>query len=210
MNHKGKILLEQFISGNKSIDTSEPTVISSILKTIEIASKNISETINRAGLEDILGAAGKENVQGEQVQKLDLFANDQFIDAFSSCPHVAAILSEENDEIIKLNESGEYLFATDPLDGSSNIDVNISVGTIFSVFKRNRKGEVNEEEFHRFGYEQILAGYVLYGTSTVLIYTSGQGVHSFTLNPTTGLFVLTNESIKTPESGNIYLINEGL
>ena len=209
MNHKGKILLEQFISGNKSIDTSEPTVISSILKTIEIASKNISETINRAGLEDILGAAGKENVQGEQVQKLDLFANDQFIDAFSSCPHVAAILSEENDEIIKLNESGEYLFATDPLDGSSNIDVNISVGTIFSVFKRNRKGEVNEEEFHRFGYEQILAGYVLYGTSTVLIYTSGQGVHSFTLNPTTGLFVLTNESIKTPEAGNIYSINEG-
>ena len=101
MNHKGKTLLEQFISNNKSIHTGNPTAITSILKAVEIASKNVSETINRAGLEDILGAAGKENVQGEQVQKLDLFANDQFIDAFSTNPHIAAILSEENDEIIK-------------------------------------------------------------------------------------------------------------
>ena len=119
-----------------------------------------------------------ENIQGEQVQKLDLFANDRFIKELKDIDHIAAIASEENEEIIPLN-TGEYLFATDPLDGSSNIDVNISVGTIFSVYKRTRKGTPKKEEFNRYGYEQVLAGYVLYGTSTVLVYTCGNGsMHS--------------------------------
>lgn len=209
MNTKNEILLGQFIENRDELHQPDPKAISAILRAVERASERVHSVISRAGLADVLGAAGSENIQGEQVQKLDLFANDQFIESLESCNHIAAILSEENDEIISLNESGEYLFATDPLDGSSNIDVNISVGTIFSVFKRNQKGQPKKEEFHRHGYEQVVAGYVLYGTSTVLIYTCGNGVHAFTLEPSSGKFILTNEAIKTPQKGNIFSINEG-
>ena len=152
---------------------------------------------------------GGENIQGEKVQKLDIFANDRFIKELKDIDHIAAIASEENEEIIPLNDTGEYLFATDPLDGSSNIDVNISVGTIFSVYKRTRKGTPKKEEFNRYGYEQVLAGYVLYGTSTVLVYTCGNGVHAFTFDTSVNTFALTHASIKTPKNGTIFSINEG-
>lgn len=203
------VLLNQFIDENPALHGESPSVILDILKAVEKASTTVHHTINRAGLLNVLGAAGSENVQGEEVQKMDLFANDQFIKALDECGHIAAIASEENDEIISLNDTGEYLFATDPLDGSSNIDVNISVGSIFSVFKRTEKGVARPEEFNRYGHEQILAGYVLYGTSTVLIYTCGSGVHSFTFDPKPEVFALVNASVKTPETGNIYSINEG-
>ncbi len=209
MNTKNEILLSQFIKNRDELHQPDPQAFAAILKAVEEASGKVHSVISRAGLVDVLGAAGSENIQGEQVQKLDLYANEQFIESLGACNHIAAVLSEENDEIITLNDSGEYLFATDPLDGSSNIDVNISVGTIFSVFKRKRKGPVEKEEFHRHGYEQAIAGYVLYGTSTVLIYTCGKGVHAFTLEPSSGEFVLTNESIKTPQNGNIFSVNEG-
>lgn len=209
MSKENLVLLNQFVGENPQLHGEDPKAILGILNAIEKASKIVHHTINRAGLVDILGAAGSENVQGEQVQKLDLFANDQFIDTLKECGHIAAIASEENEEIITLNETGDYLFATDPLDGSSNIDVNISVGTIFSVFKRTEKGAPKTEEFYRHGHEQILAGYVLYGTSTVLVYTCGNGVHAFTFDAKPEVFALSNASIKTPERGNIFSINEG-
>jgi len=209
MKPENLVLLNQFVEENPSLHSENPADILSILKAVEKASTTVHNTINRAGLLDVLGAAGSENIQGEEVQKMDLFANDQFIEALKECGHIAAIASEENDEIISLNTTGEYLFATDPLDGSSNIDVNISVGSIFSVFKRTVTGEATAEEFNRFGHEQILAGYVLYGTSTILIYTCGHGVHSFTFDPKPEVFALANPAIQTPENGNIYSINEG-
>jgi fructose-1,6-bisphosphatase I len=209
MSKENLVLLNQFVEENTTLHGENPQVMLTILNAVEKASKTVHHTINRAGLVNILGAAGSENIQGEQVQKLDLYANDQFIDALQECGHIAAIASEEDEEIITLNETGEYLFATDPLDGSSNIDVNISVGTIFSVFKRTEKGTPKAEEFNRYGHEQILAGYVLYGTSTVLVYTCGHGVHAFTFDAKPEVFTLSNASIKTPESGNIFSINEG-
>jgi len=209
MSNNNMVLLNQFVGENTQLHGDDPEAMLKILTAVEKASTNVHRTINKAGLEDILGAAGSENVQGEQVQKLDLFANEQFIENLQEIGHIAAIASEENEEIIPLNETGEYLFATDPLDGSSNIDVNISVGTIFSVFKRTLKGAPKKEEFNRYGYEQILAGYVLYGTSTVLVYTCGHGVHAFTFDTSTNAFTLTHASIKTPEKGNIFSINEG-
>lgn len=203
------MLLNQFVDENPALHGENPKAMLTILKAIEKASTKVHLTINRAGLLDVLGTTGSENVQGEEVQKMDLFANDQFTQALRESGHIAAIASEENNEIITLNSTGEYLFATDPLDGSSNIDVNISVGSIFSVFKRNEKGTAKAEEFNRCGHEQILAGYVLYGTSTILIYTCGHGVHSFTFDPKTQFFALVNAAVKTPDNGKIFSINEG-
>ncbi len=203
------MILDEFVKENPKLHGENSKAILQILKAVEKASTNVHLMINKAGLEDILGAAGSENIQGEQVQKLDLYANNEFINKLNAINYIAAIASEENNDIIPLNETGEYLFATDPLDGSSNIDVNISVGTIFSVFKRKQTGAPTKQEFNRFGHEQILAGYVLYGTSTVLVYTCGQGVHTFTFDPKTDAFKLTKAHIKTPENGNIYSINEG-
>jgi len=209
MSKDNLVLLNQFVDENPALHGEDPKAMLAILKAVEKASTTVHHTINRAGLLDVLGAAGSENIQGEEVQKMDLFANDQFTAALKECGHIAAIASEEDDEIISLNDTGEYLFATDPLDGSSNIDVNISVGSIFSVFKRTEKGTPNADEFNRFGHEQILAGYVLYGTSTILIYTCGKGVHSFTFDPKPEVFILVNPAVKTPKNGNIYSINEG-
>lgn len=203
------MLLNEFVNKKPEVHGEDPQATLNILKAVEKASIGIYQKINMAGLLDILGAEGSENIQGEKVQKLDLIANQHFIEELESCGYIAAIASEENEEIISLNDRGEYLFATDPLDGSSNIDVNISVGTIFSIFKRTKKGAVKKEEFYRFGHEQIMAGYVLYGSSSVLVYTCGNGVHSFTLDPGPGVFKLTNPSIISPENGTIFSINEG-
>lgn len=203
------MLLDQFVTEKPEVHGENPQAILDILRAVEKASISIHQKINMAGLLDILGAEGSKNIQGEQVQKLDLIANQHFIEELEFCGNIAAIASEENEEIILLNNTGEYLFATDPLDGSSNIDVNISVGTIFSIFKRNQTGIVKKEEFYRYGHEQIMAGYVLYGSSSVLVYTCGHGVHSFTLDPNPEVFKLTNASVKTPNHGTIYSINEG-
>ena len=169
--------------------------------------------INKAGLVDILGEAGQENVQGESVKKLDLYANEQFIAAFKSGGECAAVASEENEDIVILDglnsQNGKYLVSIDPLDGSSNIDVNISVGTIFSVLQRKDTNKtVKKEDFFVAGKQQVAAGYVIYGSSTMLVYTTGNGVNGFTLDPSIGEFCLSHPNIKTPAIGEIYSVNE--
>ena len=185
---------------------------SALLSAIRLASKIVSQQVNKAGLvTNILGAAGAENIQGEQQQKLDVYANNQFIKALRARKVVAGIASEENDDFIPLNPDGEYIVAMDPLDGSSNIDVNVSIGTIFSIYKRvSPKGSpVSMEDFLQKGSEQLAAGYVIYGSSTMLVYTTGNGVNGFTYDPGVGIFILSHPNLTTPVDGKIYSINEG-
>lgn len=177
-----------------------------------IAAKVISREVNKAGLIDILGATGDKNVHGEAVQKLDEFANTTIIRTMERGGHLSGMASEEMDDIIMIDgkyPKGGYLLLFDPLDGSSNIDVNISVGTIFSILKCASARNCSMQAFLQAGVEQVAAGYVLYGSSTMFVYTTGHGVHGFTLDPSVGEFILSHEDIKTPEKGKVYSINEG-
>jgi fructose-1,6-bisphosphatase I len=188
--------------------------LSRLLRDIGIAAKIVNREVNKAGLADILGDAGDINVQGEAVKKLDVFANEQFIAALSSGGECCAIASEENEDIITIENhvstNAKYVVAMDPLDGSSNIDVNVSVGTIFSIYRRTSlSGPGNLEDFLQQGTEQIAAGYVIYGSSTMLVYTTGKGVNGFTLDPSIGEFCLSHPDMQMPKSGKIYSINEG-
>lgn len=181
-----------------------------LLSGITLAAKMIESKIRSAGLTDILGAYGNTNVQGEQQQKLDVYANRAMEHCLGLRDSVAALVSEEDDEPVVFNraaETGKYIIVFDPLDGSSNIDVNVNVGTIFSVFKRPQWGDVNSSVLQK-GVKQVAAGYVLYGPSTLLVYTTGNGVHGFTLDPTIGAFVLSWENMKMPEAGPYYSVNE--
>jgi len=185
---------------------------SQLLSAIRLASKIVSQQINKAGLlNHILGAAESENIQGEQQQKLDIYANNQFIKALRKRQVICGIASEENDHYLELNQSGKYIVAMDPLDGSSNIDVNVSVGTIFSIYERvsTEGSPVSEADFLQKGSSQIAAGYVIYGSSTMLVYTTGNGVNGFTYDPGIGVFVLSHPNMKFPEVGKIYSMNEG-
>ncbi len=188
--------------------------LSRLLRDIGIASKVVNREVNKAGLVDILGDAGSVNVQGESVKKLDVFANEQFIAALSSGGECCAIASEENEEIIpiqnKVSGDAKYIVAIDPLDGSSNIDVNVSIGTIFSIYRRKSgSGPGREEDFFQEGTQQVAAGYVTYGSSTMLVYTTGHGVNGFTLDPSIGEFCLSHQAMQIPKHGKIYSINEG-
>lgn len=185
---------------------------SRLLSAIRLASKIVSQQVNKAGLlSHILGAEGTENIQGEQQQKLDVFANNQFIKALTRRKVICGIASEENDDYISINEDGTYIVAMDPLDGSSNIDVNVSIGTIFSIYKRKTPvgTPVQEEDFLQKGTEQLAAGYVIYGSSTMLVYTTGNGVNGFTYDPGLGVFILSHRNMTVPSVGKIYSINEG-
>jgi len=176
------------------------------------AAKLVSREVRRAGLVDILGASGNRNIHGEEVQKLDELANETFIRAMEHGGHLAAMASEEMDDIIHVDgkyPKGNYLLLFDPLDGSSNIDVNISVGTIFSIIKCKDGSKVSTKDFLQPGSQQVSAGYILYGSSTMLVYTTGHGVHAFTLDPSVGEFLLSRENITIPDKGKIYSINEG-
>ena len=210
----GKIkTLTEFITDQQALNPGAKGDLSRLLNDIAIASKIVHREINKAGLVDILGEVGQENVQGESVKKLDLYANDQFIAAFKSGGECAAVASEEDEDIIILDglnsQNGKYLVSIDPLDGSSNIDVNISVGTIFSVLQRKDTNKtVTKEEFFVAGKEQVAAGYVIYGSSTMLVYTTGNGVNGFTLDPSIGEFCLSHPNIQTPVNGEIYSVNE--
>ena len=184
----------------------------SLFSDLVTAAKIISREVRRAGLGGILGAAGTQNVHGEEVQKLDELANDMFVRTMEHGGHLAAMASEEMDDIIHVDgryPKGKYVLLFDPLDGSSNIDVNISVGTIFSILRVADGRNVTAKDFLRPGMEQVCAGYILYGSSTMLVYTTGHGVHGFTLDPSVGEFFLSHEDIKTPERGKIFSINEG-
>ena len=185
-----------------------------LLNDIGIAAKIVNREINKAGLGDILGYEGSKNVQGEDQKKLDVYANNEFIKALKNGGQVCAIASEENEELITfdnpLSNQGKYVIAIDPLDGSSNIEVNVSIGTVFSVYRRKSEAGVpgTVEDLLQPGVDLVAAGYVIYGSSTMLVYSTGRGVNGFTLDPSVGLFLLSHPEIKIPDGGNIYSINE--
>ena len=188
--------------------------LSRLLRDIGIAAKIVNREVNKAGLIEILGKTGVTNVQGEQQQKLDVYANDQFVGALSSGGECCLIASEEHQDIIRVDSAvskgAKYVVAIDPLDGSSNIDVNVPVGTIFSIYRRKRLDmPASPGDVLQRGTEQVAAGYVIYGSSTMLVYTTGKGVNGFTLDPSIGEFCLSHPNMKTPETGTIYSINEG-
>jgi fructose-1,6-bisphosphatase I len=186
--------------------------LSQLLRDIALAAKIVNRAINHAGLTDIGGAYGKQNVQGEDQQKLDVVANIRFIRALRNGGEVCAIISEEEDEMILTgNHKGKYIVAIDPLDGSSNIDVNVSIGTIFSIYRRVSElgTEANMDDCFQKGTEQVAAGYIIYGSSTMLVYTTGNGVNGFTYETSLGEFFLSHPNITTPKNGFIYSVNEG-
>lgn len=185
-----------------------------LLSDIAIAAKIVNREVNKAGLVDILGAQGEENVQGEQQQKLDVYANNQFISALKAGGEVIGLASEENEDYVNMDggvsSNAKYVVMIDPLDGSSNIDVNVSIGTIFSIYRRlTFSGPATMEDFLQKGSEQVAAGYIIYGSSTMMVYTTGFGVNGFTLDPSIGEFCLSHPGIRIPRTGNIYSINEG-
>lgn len=181
------------------------------MRDIILASRIVNRDVNKAGLMDILGNYGSVNVQGEEVKKLDVRANEEFINALKRGGECAAVISEEDEETNHINTRGAYIVAMDPLDGSSNIDVNVSIGTIFSIYRRLSPvgSEVTMEDCLQPGVNQVAAGYILYGSSTMLVYTTGKGVNGFTLDLSIGEFCLSNPNVMTPEVGNLYSINEG-
>jgi len=188
--------------------------LSRLLRDMGIAAKIVNREVNKAGLADIIGDVGETNIQGENVRKLDVFANEQFIAALSSGGECCAIASEENEDIVLIENAvstnAKYIVAMDPLDGSSNIDVNISVGTIFSIYRRTSlTGPGVLEDFLQQGTEQVAAGYIIYGSSTMLVYTTGKGVNGFTLDPSIGEFCLSHPNMQIPKNGKTYSINEG-
>ncbi|MCT3692171.1 class 1 fructose-bisphosphatase [Elizabethkingia anophelis] len=190
--------------------------LSRLLSAIRLASKMVNREVNKAGIANIIGHAGNTNVQGEDQQKLDVLANDIFINSLSQREVVCGIASEENDDFIEIKASenahmSKYVVLIDPLDGSSNIDVNVSVGTIFSIYRRVTEPgtPVQPKDFLQKGVNQIAAGYVIYGSSTMIVYTTGNGVNGFTLDPSLGTYYLSHPNIKFPTKGKIYSINEG-
>jgi fructose-1,6-bisphosphatase I len=212
-NHK---TLGEFIIENQKEFKYSSGELSRIFNSIKLAAKVVSYKVKKAGLVDIVGGVGEKNIQGEDQQKLDLYANEVFIETLINREIVCGIASEENDDFITVqgidnSNNNKYVLLMDPLDGSSNIDVNVSVGTIFSVYRRISPlgTPVTLEDFLQPGVNQVAAGYVIYGTSTMLVYTTGHGVNGFTLNPAIGTFYLSHPKIKFPEDGTIYSVNEG-
>ncbi|MEQ6125157.1 class 1 fructose-bisphosphatase [Pseudotenacibaculum sp. MALMAid0570] len=208
--------LGEFIIENQSSFKYTSGELSRLINSIRLAAKVVNHEVNKAGLVDIIGAAGDTNIQGEDQQKLDVYANDKFIQTLINRNIVCGIASEEEDDFIAINSQDEnhqnkYVVLIDPLDGSSNIDVNVSVGTIFSVYRRVTPvgTPVQLEDFLQKGSQQVAAGYVIYGTSTMLVYTTGDGVNGFTLNPAIGSYYLSHPNMQFPEDGKIYSVNEG-
>lgn len=188
--------------------------LSSLLRDIEIASKVVHREVNKAGLVDIIGATDAENVQGETQQKLDVYANDIFMNMFRNGTEVRGVASEEDENFIVFDnensKNSKYIMLMDPLDGSSNIDVNVSIGTIFSIYRKlSESQELSERDFLQKGIHQVAAGYVIYGSSTMLVYTTGCGVNGFTLDPSIGEFCLSHPDMKFPDKSKILSINEG-
>lgn len=204
--------LEEYIIQSQNRFPGATGDLSQLLRDIGLAAKIISREVNKAGITNILGNDGSVNVHGEAVKKLDLFADQQLISALERSLITCMVISEESDGMIRLNHTGgKYVVYMDPLDGSSNIDVNVSVGSIFSIYMRTPRhdGIFEEQDALQPGIRQVAAGYVLYGSSTILAYTTGVGVSLFTLDPSIGEFILAEENVKIPAYGTIYSINEG-
>jgi fructose-1,6-bisphosphatase I len=206
------VTIDRFIIEQERLFPEATGELSGILYDIALAAKMIANKVRMAGLADILGAAGSENVQGESQQKLDVLANEIIIKAMDHGGRLAALASEEEPDIIPIPDQfkcGKYVLLFDPLDGSSNIDVNVPVGTIFSVLRKITRGVRGElEDMLQPGRRQVAAGYVIYGSSTMLVYTTGQGVHGFTLDPTLGEFLLSHPNIRTPRRGRYLSVND--
>ncbi len=213
----GKLVtLGEFIVSHQAEFPYATGELSSLLSAIRLAGKIVNREVNKAGLVDeILGAAGSSNIQGEAQQKLDVFADKHFISALEAQGEVCGVASEENDTFIAYNNAlsrnGKYVVLMDPLDGSSNIDVNVSIGTIFSIYRRKTAigSSAQLEDFLQVGTEQVAAGYIIYGSSTMLVYTTGHGVNGFTYDSSLGSFFLSHPNIKIKEDGAIYSVNEG-
>jgi fructose-1,6-bisphosphatase I len=203
--------LDRFIKNNQDQFQYATGELSQLLRDIALASKVVNREVNKAGLIDIMGAMGSQNSAGEQQQKLDVLANIRFTRALTKGGEACALISEETESYVDLNNNGNYVIAIDPLDGSSNIDVNVSIGTIFSIYRRKSPvgKPIEELDILQAGSEQVAAGYILYGSSTMLVYTTGYGVNGFTYEPTLGEYVLSHPNMKIPEEGKIYSINEG-
>lgn len=208
--------LGEFIIENQKHFKYTTGELSRLINSMRLAAKVVNFEVNKAGLIDILGAAGDTNVQGEEQQKLDVYANQVFMQTLTNREIVCGIASEEEDNFITISgndksNNNKYVVLIDPLDGSSNIDVNVSVGTIFSIYRRITEPgtPVQLEDFLQEGHKQVAAGYIVYGTSTMLVYTTGYGVNGFTLNPAIGVFYLSHPNMQFPEHGKIYSINEG-
>lgn len=215
MSQKNQTLGE-FIIENQASFKYTSGELTKLLNSIRLAAKVVNHEVSKAGLVDIIGTAGDTNIQGEDQQKLDVYANEKFIKALTKRNIVCGIASEEEDHYITINSQDDnhqnkYIVLIDPLDGSSNIDVNVSVGTIFSIYRRVTPigTPVTMADFLQKGNQQVAAGYVVYGTSTMLVYTTGDGVNGFTLNPAIGTFYLSHPNMEFPKDGRIYSVNEG-
>jgi fructose-1,6-bisphosphatase I len=186
---------------------------SGILRDLTLAFKLIWREVSKAGLVDILGSLGRENIHGDEVKKLDIFANDTIFKAMDHGGHLCIMASEEHEEVLPIPEKyplGNYVLIFDPLDGSSNIDANVTIGTIFSIYRRiTASGPGTIEDCMQPGYKQVAAGYAMYGSSTMIVFTTGNGVHGFTLDPSIGEFLLSHQNIRIPRKGKIYSVNEG-
>ena len=215
MSQKNTTLGEFIIDHQKHFQYSSGE-LSRLINSLRLAAKVVNHEVNKAGLVDILGSAGDTNIQGEDQQKLDIYANDIFMQTLTNRQIVCGVASEEEDDFISIqsNNGGhnnKYVVLIDPLDGSSNVDVNVSVGTIFSIYHRISPigSPVQKEDFLQEGTKQVAAGYIIYGTSTMVVYTTGHGVNGFTLNPAIGTFYLSHPNMEFPEDGQIYSVNEG-
>lgn len=203
--------LDRFIKSNQDQFAYASGELSQLLRDIALASKVVNREVNKAGLIDIMGAVGSQNTAGDDQQKLDVLANIRFTRALAKGGEVCALVSEEADSFVDLNNEGKYVIAIDPLDGSSNIDVNVSIGTIFSIYRRKSPAgtPIQPEDILQRGADQVAAGYVLYGSSTMMVYTTGHGVNGFTYEPTLGEYFLSHPDMHMPADGKIYSINEG-
>jgi fructose-1,6-bisphosphatase I len=203
--------LDRFIKNNQDQFQYASGELSQLLRDIALASKVVNREVNKAGLIDIMGPVGSQNQSGEEQQTLDVLANIRFTRALSKGGEVCALISEETESYVDLSNDGKYVIAIDPLDGSSNIDVNVSIGTIFSIYRRKTAvGQpIHDEDILQKGSEQVGAGYILYGSSTMLVYTTGHGVNGFTYEPSLGEYFLSHPHLTTPQDGKIYSINEG-
>ena len=210
------VTLDEFIIRSEKDFEYATGELTGLLRDIGVAAKIVNREVNKAGLVNILGVSdGSENTSGDTQQKLDVFANEKFIECLKNSGECCAIASEENEDIIHIppvgSKTSHYIVMFDPLDGSSNIDVNVSVGTIFAIYRResDSTGPATKADFLQAGTKQVAAGYVLYGTSTILVYTTGKGVNGFTLDPSIGEFCLSHRNMRIPENGQTYSVNQG-
>ena len=203
--------LDRFIKNNQDQFAYASGELSQLLRDVALASKVVNREVNKAGLIDIMGAVGSQNMAGDDQQKLDVLANIRFTRALAKGGEVCALVSEESESFVDLSNDGKYVIAIDPLDGSSNIDVNVSIGTIFSIYRRKSPvmTPIQDIDILQSGADQVAAGYVLYGSSTMMVYTTGHGVNGFTYEPTLGEYFLSHPHLQMPVDGKIYSVNEG-